>query len=525
MRTSAVRFDFVSNTEASRSLFSGGVTTVARAGDRLRAKVSTSNASDRATSAERAILKALYGRLRGQANRLWLIDPSYRQRGSFPSQELLTNNTFANGTTGWAASTGWASLSVSDRVMRSTMLRNVSSSSNLLNASSATAVTQYKPVVGRMFLNRSNYTGSAGLRWFNGAGVSIEGETVSTSAGLLTSKITPFESSIYIVYTDQSSGTDSNAGHFVDFHWTSLSQCALIDNSPNLLTYSDQFDNAAWVSLALASTAANATVSPDGTTTADSIVENSSAGNHGKYQAVTVSSAAADYCVSVCAKAGARTYVQLRMDELTGSSQTTCIFNLTTGVAGSTVAGTNWSNARAFSVSLGNGWYRLFLVARKTNAATQVQPVLLMSSDGSSISYTGDGTSNIYLWRGALAQSSVPFIPAQTTSSASSGTSQSGSSLNIKGLPASTSGLLLQGDLVQIGTDLNMVVASLDSDAAGCGVLQLYRPLRTAPADNDPVIINSPMGRFVATSNETGWDESPGGFANFEREFEEALDQ
>jgi hypothetical protein len=104
------------------------------------------------------------------------------------------------------------------------------------------------------------------------------------------------------------------------------------------------------------------------------------------------------------------------------------------------------------------------------------------------------------------------------------GASQTSSSLNVDALPASTAGLARAGDWVQIGNQLCKVVQSLDSDASGTGVLHLAYPPRTTPADNAPVIFNTPMGRFIATSNEGGAEYSPGGLSSHEFEFVEALD-
>jgi len=45
------------------------------------------------------------------------------------------------------------------------------------------------------------------------------------------------------------------------------------------------------------------------------------------------------------------------------------------------------------------------------------------------------------------------------------------------------------------------VTASLDSDAAGRGVLQIHRRPTTAIADNTPIIVNNPFGRFRLASD------------------------
>jgi hypothetical protein len=50
---------------------------------------------------------------------------------------------------------------------------------------------------------------------------------------------------------------------------------------------------------------------------------------------------------------------------------------------------------------------------------------------------------------------------------------------------------------VEINGELERVIAPLDSDAAGLGVLMLGRARAIAPADNDPVIVLNPMGRFI----------------------------
>lgn len=104
------------------------------------------------------------------------------------------------------------------------------------------------------------------------------------------------------------------------------------------------------------------------------------------------------------------------------------------------------------------------------------------------------------------------------------GGSQTGSKLNIQGLPASTAGLLLPGDRVQIGTQLNAVAAPLNSDGSGFGVLQCQLPWRASPANGAAVIISNPMARCILSDNTGSWDESPGGIADFEFQMEESLD-
>lgn len=152
------------------------------------------------------------------------------------------------------------------------------------------------------------------------------------------------------------------------------------------------------------------------------------------------------------------------------------------------------TNARAFVKSMGSGYYAVWIVARMptgTAVATQINLV-----NGGSTSYTGT-TGAIAVWRWGACVSSVPVRLTQTVSAAvASGTSQTGSTIYVKGLPVSTSGLLLAGDYFEINGELKQCTASLDSDAAGLGVLRFAPGLAVAAADNDPIIVNNPFGRF-----------------------------
>lgn len=104
------------------------------------------------------------------------------------------------------------------------------------------------------------------------------------------------------------------------------------------------------------------------------------------------------------------------------------------------------------------------------------------------------------------------------------GASQTGANLNIQGLPASSAGLLLPGDRIQIGTQLNSVEAPLNSNGSGLGYLQCAAPWRVSPANGAPVIIHTPMARCLRTSNIGSWDESPGKMADFEFQIQESND-
>lgn len=518
LRISGGRYDFLSNTAASSSIFTGATRSVGRTGDRVKVAINTQNASDRETDPNRPLLKAIRAGLRGQANRIWYTDSAYRPRGSFPAAELLSNNTFGSGTTGWSSGTKY-SFSVDARLGRMQRIDGNSSDTSALLQS--VSVTQYLPYVVRAMTLPGQGT-------FTQIGARVAAVDAALSTPGMTSVVhVPLTTGAqnYGISDFQTSGLMAGSHFLVPY--LSLSRCALVDNGANLLLHSEGINQAAWTKTR-SSTNADSETAPDGTVTADRIIEDATASNtHLVSQTpAAVSSSAMDYSFSVALKAGTRTWSRILIQENTGSTALSAYFNLSTGAVGTTTTGANWSNLRTSSIALGNGWFQCAIVGRKTNAATSLTAFIFVATADNTASYTGDGTSYIAAWRATLAQSSVPTRLVQTTTTAlPTGTVQSGPGYYLKGLPPSTNGLLLYGDWVQIGNQLCMVTAALNSDAAGLGYLQLAYPPRTAPADNAPVIIHQPMGRFILTGNEGGWDDSPGVFSSFDFDMVEALDQ
>jgi hypothetical protein len=495
------------------SPLSGSVRTVSRPGARLRCMVTVPPIKGR----DRRRLMAILGSLRGRSNRLWMPDYSVTREGPFPATELLTNNDFSNGTTGWSG--GSVTQSASDRVLRSTRT-GAGSISFQYNPSSATGV-QYAPYVVRAFVARS--LPSAALLSIGIGSTSTNNAYAYAAAqaeGLISASGVPSGTALHATLSDEQA-TGIGAGQYYDVSRVSLARCIQVDNGPNALLYSDQIDNAAWTKTGLSSVSANTVTAPDGSTTADALVEDAATSAHSVHQAVTVTSAAADYCLAIAVRASNRNWCALELTEGTGSTSVTQFFNVSTGATGTGATGASWSNRRQFVVDMGGGWYCLVLIGRKTNAATSITARIYAASADNTADYAGGSFAALVLWRATLAQSSAPVRLTQTTTTATTGTSQTGRSLYVKGLPASTQGLLRQGDPVQLGNQLNFVASDLDSDAAGKGLLTVGLPWRHYPADNDPVIVNTPMAKMILASEDINWDTGPGQFSSFQIELVE----
>jgi hypothetical protein len=85
------------------------------------------------------------------------------------------------------------------------------------------------------------------------------------------------------------------------------------------------------------------------------------------------------------------------------------------------------------------------------------------------------------------------------------GASQTGQSLITDGWTASVTGILKQGDHIQIEDRLYMVMVNANSDGSGNATLDIWPRLRAAPADNAVVTINNCTGIFRLVSNEMPW--------------------
>ena len=219
----------------------------------------------------------------------------------------------------------------------------------------------------------------------------------------------------------------------IDFDPATLECKGLLieEQRTNLLTYSDQFNNSAFVKTGTSITT-NTIVSPDGSITADKLVEDTTTDEH-YLRSTPVSCSAGTYTASVYWHSSSERNLYLRVvhtGETTSTSQVT--FNRS-----SLTLGAVFGNAISASAqNVGDGWWRISLVFQITatrNVQFGVQCSITIPV--SSASYTGDGVSGIHIWGAQLEQGSFPtsYIPttsAQVTRAADSVSMQSNNFLN-----------------------------------------------------------------------------------------------
>ena len=165
----------------------------------------------------------------------------------------------------------------------------------------------------------------------------------------------------------------------------------------NLVLYSQDFGNAAWAK-SNATITANTTTAPDGTTTADKLVENTANAQHRVLAVITVV-AGVTYTMSFYVKADQRTRVSIF--DNASAADTEMIFDLSNG----TVVRTGTAVVASSITSLSGGWYRI--TASSTPTVTSMQSALRLVQSGTTSTYTGDGTSGLFLW-GAQIEAGLP---------------------------------------------------------------------------------------------------------------------
>jgi hypothetical protein len=178
----------------------------------------------------------------------------------------------------------------------------------------------------------------------------------------------------------------------------------------NLLLRSEEFDNVYWTATG-ATITANSVVSPDGTADADSLVEDTGTSTHRVF-ATPSCSASTTYTYTVYVKAAGRTQVRIIETTLLGA-----IFDL----SAISVIGTD-AGVTASIQDAGNGWRRCRITAT-TGGAQTLYVAQIQAADAGNQTYTGNGTTALYLYgaqleAGAFATSYIPTVASQVTRAA-----------------------------------------------------------------------------------------------------------
>jgi hypothetical protein len=283
-----------------------------------------------------------------------------------------------------------------------------------------------------------------------------------------------------------------------------VARCALVCNSENLLTRSNDFSNAVWA-------VTNATVQ-SGWGVNDPVFDVSS----GAWKLITDTSVntehwlrcssfgltpagrADHFTTSVYAKADEFGGLGLQVQFLDGASTIGIIrgnFNLSSGSLISTPTLTNCGyNLSSAIYDCSSGWYRCTLTAMVHSGCDSLRVRFDVRSLNGAGTLTGDGTSGILLYGAQVNRHlfASPYIPITDTAVVGSGNWQSGSRLWVNGLDADT--VIKAGTRFEVITqyhedqagkyeksEFKRIIYETKVNRDGTALLEFQPPLRNSP--------------------------------------------
>ena len=192
-------------------------------------------------------------------------------------------------------------------------------------------------------------------------------------------------------------------------------------SATNLLTYSQDFSNAAWTKLN-GSVGEASTISPDGTLTARKIIPSNgtASATTNIIQQVTKAASVEIWTASVYAKAsGSAVGIRLYVHGTSTSDQAVVAFDLVNATIGTpTVSGSFTVTPTMEIKNVGNGWYRVSMTFTTNTDTTVGYSLAPLATSGGS--FTGDGVQGILVWGAQLeaqrmATSYIPTTSATVT--------------------------------------------------------------------------------------------------------------
>jgi hypothetical protein len=155
--------------------------------------------------------------------------------------------------------------------------------------------------------------------------------------------------------------------------------------STNLIQYSEDFMQG-WTK-SNSTVTSNQVISPDGTLNADKLVSSANTSIHYLSDLISGATIGLNYTFSIFAKASEEDVLAYR-DSTYG---TVSLFDLSNG---SVIEGSNHNSS---IIDFGNGWYKCI-----TTSETAFSDIEIRLSPRDYTSYTGDGTSGLYIWGAQL---------------------------------------------------------------------------------------------------------------------------
>lgn len=197
----------------------------------------------------------------------------------------------------------------------------------------------------------------------------------------------------------------------------SLGSCPNILLEPqrtNIALRSEEFDNASWVKNQ-SSVTQNTTISPDGTSNADTLTANGVSSNYRINQNISLTTLTT-YTFSIYAKKNTNDFIQWFGNSTILGSNFWANFDLNTGVV-STIG----TSTTATITSVGNGWYRCTMTGTTIATGSSLTcSIQLVTSASAARGQTNSLTTSVFLWGaqvevGNYASSYIPTTATTVT--------------------------------------------------------------------------------------------------------------
>jgi hypothetical protein len=197
----------------------------------------------------------------------------------------------------------------------------------------------------------------------------------------------------------------------LDYSQGSCPSLLLEPQRTNLLTHSEQFDNAYWTKTRINTTGTppwvNVGVAPNGTTAAEKIIANTDTGGAHAVTSTAFNSTVAAYTASIFVKSAE--FSRIRIRESNGLASATYnlanqTFTLSTGTS-------------ANITSLANDWYRISVTFSYASILSSSIAFDIVDNSGNT-TFAGNDSDGIFIWGAQLEAGSYPtsYIPTLGTS-------------------------------------------------------------------------------------------------------------
>jgi hypothetical protein len=254
----------------------------------------------------------------------------------------------------------------------------------------------------------------------------------------------------------------------------------------NLIPYSEEFDNAAW-SKFRSSISPNTAISLDGTLNADKLIDTSVSGTHGMEDTISSLSSGSKYTYSIFAKAD-----EIKQVGLLLATQGR-IFDLENGtILDEFIAAPDASKIEDY----GNGWYRcsITITLNATSAKTSVY-----LSKNNNITFTGDGTSGVYIWGAQLEVGSylTSYIPTNGSAVTRSAETADGSG-DADTFNDSEGVLMFEANALEENASTKRITLS-DGTSSNRLSIYLTDAIGTVAVSDGDLVLNNGFGNYDTT--------------------------